>query len=453
MEGALRHDVSLSHRAPRTAETRRPTAFAAAGCAAVLLSLAPACSSDASSAPSNGGGPEASPPDSAPDASAPDASAPDAVAAEATPRSDGAPASEAGGGGSDSAGAGPAFDAPPPEDSPAGALDAAPGVWTDVTPANLVGLQSMCGDLAYVASSPLEDLLIIAVASHGLYGSTHAGPFVQLGPTMDNGTGQILFDPQRPSAFWQAGNHGASCGYATADDGTTFRDLGMFTGCDTVGVDFTDPQRQTMLAGQHEGHGLFRSADSGMTWTDISSSVPSSAGNIGYVHVVSSTTYLVGTWNSQGSDGVFRSTDSGGTWTRVYQAGIRSHAFVASSGTLYWLLANQEQPNGKGGLVRSDDQGATFTLVQGSDAIVSSEKGLVELPDGSLATMGQNGVIVSADGGSTWKQVGANWPYANPTGVDYDIYRKAFYIWTYDCGQNGNTIHAGMVQAMAYATP
>jgi hypothetical protein len=408
----------------------------------VLLYLAPACSGDSSSSPADGG--------------VTDSPTTDSVTVDhgPPPGSDAgrAPEEASNSNSDDGSGGGSGLDAPLAEDSPAGPLDAAPGVWTDVTPPSLIGLQSMCGDLAYVASSPLEDLLIIAVASHGLYGSTHAGPFAQLGQTMDNGTGQILFDPQRPSAFWQAGNHGASCGYATTDDGATFRDLGMFAGCDTVGVDFTDPQRQTMLAGQHEGHGLFRSTDGGITWTDISSSVPSSAGNIGYVHVVGSTAFLIGTWNSQGNDGIFRSTDGGGTWTRVYQAGIRAHVFVARSGTLYWPLSNSEQPNGQGGLVASTDEGATWTLVPGSDAIVSSEKGLVQLPDGSLATMGQNGVILSADGGSTWKQVGANYPYANPTGVDYDNYRKAFYIWTYDCGQNANTIHAGMVQAMAYAT-
>ncbi len=47
---------------------------------------------------------------------------------------------------------------------------------------------------------------------------------------------------------------------------------------------------------------------------------------------------------------------------------------------------------------------------------------------------GGSSVIVSSDEGATWTPVGQPYPpdYI-PTGLDYSPFRKAFYIWRFDC--------------------
>ena len=62
---------------------------------------------------------------------------------------------------------------------------------------------------------------------------------------------------------------------------------------------------------------------------------------------------------------------------------------------------------------------------------------LVELPDGRLAAVGDQVVIVSPDHGATWRAVGPAIPFP-PTGFAYSPVRKAFYAWYFGCDQTGD---------------
>ena len=76
---------------------------------------------------------------------------------------------------------------------------------------------------------------------------------------------QMVFDPKDPGRFWISGCYGPSP-FVTADAGKTFRRLGNLTHMDGVGIDFTDPKRQTLVVGLHEqARSVCKSSDGGAT--------------------------------------------------------------------------------------------------------------------------------------------------------------------------------------------
>jgi photosystem II stability/assembly factor-like uncharacterized protein len=288
--------------------------------------------------------------------------------------------------------------------------------------------------MSNLSSKPDEDLLIAGIAQRGLWGSRNGGgTWTALGTgsgsaTITNRTSSILYDPAHPMTFWESGIYNAGGVYQTTDDGVTMSRLGNVTHNDSVSVDFTDPQRQTVLAGTHEqSNHVFRSTDGGKTWTDLGSKLPTNSGFTSQVLVIDAQTHLVGTYtyNNSGTGlGIYRTTDGGQTWTQVFSSPVQGHPLVMQDGTIYWSLA------GNAGLVESIDKGQTWTRAAGANVLVTS--GPLELPDGRIASLGPHAVMVSADCGVTWHAATTALPYA-PTGLVYSPYEKAFFVWHFDC--------------------
>ena len=130
-----------------------------------------------------------------------------------------------------------------------------------------------------------------------------------------------------------------------------------------MSVDFTDPQRQTLLAGTHEQSGhLFLSTNGGAMWTDIGPKLPAGTGFSSQALVIDAKTYLLGAYtysNTGGGLGVFRTTDGGQTWKQVFSTAVQGHPLVMSDGTIYWSLG------GNGGMVKSTDKGQTWQQTVG----------------------------------------------------------------------------------------
>jgi photosystem II stability/assembly factor-like uncharacterized protein len=307
------------------------------------------------------------------------------------------------------------------------------GSWTSAS-GNLAGLGSECGNMSNLSSKPDEDMLIAGIAQRGLWASKNGGTsWTQLGQgagsaTITNRTSSILYDPAHPQTFWESGIYNAGGVYKTTDDGTTLSRLGTVTHNDSVSVDFTDPQRQTLLAGTHEQSGhLYRSTDGGNTWTDIGPKLPAGTGFSSQALVIDSQIHLVGTYSYSNSGtglGVFRTTDGGQTWTNVLSSPVQGHPLVMSDGTIYFSVGNN------GGLVRSVDKGQTWAMTVGSGVLQTSAP--VELPDGRIASLGPHTVMVSADCGASWHAASTTLPYS-PTGLVYSAYQKAFFVWHFDC--------------------
>lgn len=304
------------------------------------------------------------------------------------------------------------------------------GGWTLAT-ANLAGMVSECGNVSYVASRPDKDMLIASVALKGLWSSSNGGtdwtplPPVMSAMPLTNRASTIVFDPEHPGTFWESGIYNGNGVYKSTDGGMTLVPLGDVRHNDSVSVDFTDPERKTLLAGGHEQIGkVWRSKDGGATWMDIGARLPAGLGFSSFPYIVDANNYLLGTVNSPNA-GVFRSSDGGMTWNRVYATGVMNPVFVASDGTFYWVLEGR-------GMIKSADKGVTWTKF--AEDVVGRYGGtLVELPDGRLVAFGGQKLIISTDKGVTWRAFGPAYT-VEPFGLLYSKFQKAFFMWHFTCG-------------------
>jgi hypothetical protein len=318
------------------------------------------------------------------------------------------------------------------------------GDWTNVT-GTLANMPSECGNMTSVFAKPDEDLLIAGIAKKGLWSTNDGGlHWVAMGmgagsSTITNRPSSLVYDPTNHSQFWESGIYNGAGVYVTTDDGTTFNQLGNSTHDDLVSIDFSDPARMTMLAGGHEQAQLLRrSTNGGATWEDVGAGLP--AGTFcTFPLVIDAHTHLVGCTGGSGVGiGVYRTTDSGTTWTRMTASGGASAPLVASDRSIYWASPNHS------GMTRSTDQGQHWSDVTGPGQITSASP--IELPDGRLAALGTRNIVISADQGVTWKAASSVLPYGDAVGLVYSSQRRAFYIWHFTCGANENPVPADAIQ-------
>jgi photosystem II stability/assembly factor-like uncharacterized protein len=304
------------------------------------------------------------------------------------------------------------------------------GQWDNVTN-NLAGMSSECS--VVVAPSPHVDMIVAAIGKHGIWESNDGGDSWNEFPASDQITSrptQILHDPTNPGVFWDAGIYNNNGLFKTTDNGNSFPQQGWITHLDSISVDFSDPQRQTLLAGPHEAsQKLYLSTDGGQNWDDWGSRLPAGTGFCTEALVLDAQTFLVGCggWGG-GTLGIQRSVNGGSDWVTVYDKAVSDHGLYASDGAIYWAGMS-------GGLVKSTDKGLTWASVaDGATAIAIHP---VELPSGKIATVSATDIMVSADKGATWQPVTQGFlPYMpnKPNGIAYSRFRKAFYIWRWDCG-------------------
>jgi hypothetical protein len=300
---------------------------------------------------------------------------------------------------------------------------------------NLAGLESECGNMSLVSARPDRDVITAGIALQGLWASADgSAEWAPLGKgsgsaVITNRPSSIVYDLQNPETYWESGIYNDGGVFRTDDGGATFQQLGDAAHIGAVSVDLTDPARGTLLAGGHEQSVLLRSSDGGGTWTDVSGGLPDGSGFSSSPLVIDAQSHLVGT--SYGlAPGIFRTTDGGSTWERVYDGGVSGLPMVSpTDGAIYWIRQSG------GGLLTSADGGVTWTVLP-SPLIVDDAADIVELPDGSLATLGAGFVVVSTDRGATWHPIGPRIPYT-PTGLTYSPFRNAFYVWRFDCDLGG----------------
>jgi photosystem II stability/assembly factor-like uncharacterized protein len=312
-----------------------------------------------------------------------------------------------------------------------------PAKWTNIT-GTFVGMQSECGNMGGVFSSPFVDLLVFGVARQGYWSSVDGGAsYEKLGTTGDkilNRLTSVVWDPSSSDVFYAAGIYGWEAPFTdgvfkTSDRGASFNGYKALSAIqsanDSISIDFTDPDRKVMLSGGHEQTDvLFRSQDGGKTWSNIRDSLPEGLGFCTWTLVLDAKRMLVAcaASYSQKAGAIVRSTDGGDTWTTVSDKGATSQPLWARDGSIYW-------DNEAGGLLKSEDQGVTFTSIANN---ASSRVGPIQLPDGRVVVVANKVLTASADGGKTWEPLAPAMPF-DPTGMDYSPFRRAFYATYFDC--------------------
>jgi hypothetical protein len=308
--------------------------------------------------------------------------------------------------------------------------------WVNVT-GNLAKQPSECGNLCRLFPVPHSDKVIAGVAGAGLWATTNGGAlWIKLGDPASrirNRPQQILFDPADANVFWEVGIYTAPGVFRTTDGGATFSPVGGISHNDGLAIDFTDPERRTLIATGHEAHRkVYKSTDGGASFVDIGASFPAGTKHTSGCFLIDALIYVVACagWG-QGEGGVWRSNDGGTNWTRVCDQIPNGGGPVlrTSEGLFFWGSANG------GRLLKGSGDGARWSVVSAPGAKSVSP---IELPDGRIATLGQKGILASADEGATWNTLAEGPPkptdYHVDGGLVYHPAGGAFYAWFWDCG-------------------
>ena len=133
-----------------------------------------------------------------------------------------------------------------------------------------------------------------------------------------------------PAAYITTDNGASFAGYTTLMSLSGDADTN-----DSISVDFTDPDRKTMLAGSHEATGqLYLFTDKGTTWTNIGPNLPAGIGFCTDTLVLDANTFVVGCSNSYSNQpgGIVRSTNAGQSFTTVSSTVVIGLPLWASDG-------------------------------------------------------------------------------------------------------------------------
>ena len=151
---------------------------------------------------------------------------------------------------------------------------------------------------------------------------------------------------------------------------------------------------------------LYRSSDSGVSWTPApadagaaQSGVAASGMNPGLQCPLlrSSNWHTV---YARGPGGLWRSTDQGVTWTRVFAGTVTT--FASTEKRLWILTAAPDGPS----LMRSDDEGASWTTLPFLRESRVAATRLVDTIRGTLLAATASGVFRSEDRGRSWTRTG-----------------------------------------------
>jgi photosystem II stability/assembly factor-like uncharacterized protein len=233
---------------------------------------------------------------------------------------------------------------------------------------------------------------------------------------------QFVFDPKDSKTFWTSGMYNYAV-WKTTDGGASFEKLGTHNHVDGIAVDFSDPERKTLLIGLHEQErSLHKSTDGGKTWTKIGDKLPEKSNFSTDPIIIDSKTYITSGagWKQGLPWGIYRTEDGGETWTKVSDAGAAGNPLIASDGSIYWAVLWD------GALIKSSDRGKTWAKLPGP------VHGLpIELPGKRLVGVKDTQLYVSADGGGTWSAFGETLPF-KPNGITYSDGRKSLLAWKSD---------------------
>ncbi len=332
---------------------------------------------------------------------------------------------------------------------------APPSAWVNAT-GNLAGTPAGCVNLGKVLAQPCSERIVAGVEGAGLFASDDAGKSWQALGTgagsaaITNSVTNIVFDPLHPEVSWETGIRGSGGLYSSSDDGATFLELGKLTFTQTVSVDFSDPERKTLVTGTHGmQQQVFHSSDGGESWDNIGLNLPADGYNAETPLVLDAETFLIGGNRGGGGSesGIYRTTDAGATFQPVGSVQVNHFGvpLLASDGAIYWPLYSNT------GMAKSTDQGLTWNKLAESALHGVSP---IELPDASVVTIGTDHLVRSTDGGATWQPIGEPLPFqliGDGATLTYSAATKTFFVSHSDCAATTVTPDAIVSAGFDYA--
>ena len=297
------------------------------------------------------------------------------------------------------------------------------------TPTALVGLPN--GEV-YVGTAGIS---VFEGQSTGVYHLTEQGVLSFLGLKALSIT-TLAVDAQ--GHLW-AGTEGGCTGficlppaglYRSSDGGETWASTGL-TSTAVAALTF-DAQGRLIVGtsglftdtGPLPSRGLVRTADEGATWTPLGEGIPRAQ------------TYALapapgGLLYAAADHSIYRSRDHGNAWAAIYTREPTIDApwapyydlAAGPEGTLYLLAGNPPRLDGgirfvafmRGEVMRSEDQGETWSVVRSDTADAFSVGSLTVTPGGSLlVATSQSGLLRSEDRGDTWSTSSTGLPPDQP---------------------------------------
>ena len=333
-----------------------------------------------------------------------------------------------------------------PADKP-NALDVS--AWTAIGPAPIGTNPTTSGRINSIVVDPTNPSVIyLAAATGGVWKSTDGGVswVAKTDAQCSLAMGSVVLDPVNPSIVYAGtGEQNFSadsfygCGVLrSSDGGNTWTRLGggifsTATGGATISRVIVDPSGAGTLTASKvfaaTSFGLYRSADSGQTWTNTLNGIIT---DLAIDPVNSNTLYAaVGSIFGAAENGVYKSVDNGVTWTKL--AGGFPAANVgrvvlsvapSASSTIY--AAAQNSTNFQLlGIFKSTDSGATWAQLTATGASCGNQCWYdihVTASPASANTVFFGGVnfYKSTDGGATFNVIG------QADGVHVDHHAFAF---------------------------
>lgn len=260
--------------------------------------------------------------------------------------------------------------------------------------------------------------------------------WVSLGPTpgayfdYGNISSRVVsgtFDPSNPSIIYIGPANGGV--WKSTDSGITWTPLTDQQASLSMGAIEIDPNNTNIIyAGTGEatysgasyyGRGLLKSTDAGQTWTQITSGLPTSTYFSRIKIRPNNSTQLLA---ALGNSGLYRSTNSGTSWSLIISGRIDDVIFTPTGDTVFAV-------GGSTGLRRSLDGGATFSafgtgLAAGTRTHFDFAKVNPAIMYASVYNSTVN-VYKSTDYGANWTQLPVNSEISSQGGQAwYDLYLR-----------------------------
>ncbi len=305
--------------------------------------------------------------------------------------------------------------------------------WRSIGPAFVSGRIS---DFAVVPDN--FSTYYVAVASGHIWKTTNNG--ITFKPVFDNygaySIGCLAMDPNNSNVVWAGtgeNNHQRALGYGngvykTTDGGSSWKNMGL-PDSRQIGEILIDPRDSDIVYvaaegsawGPGEERGIFKTTDGGKTWEKVLfisentgvANLSFEPGNpdVIYAGAEQRRRRQFGKIGGGPESAFYKSTDAGLTWNKlkkgipgVDKGGMEIVVSPVDANIVYAMF---EASNGKGGVYRSTNRGASFSK---QDDYYSSGQYYSEFVcdpvDANKLYSLDTRTKVSTDGGNTWKSIG-----------------------------------------------